>query len=52
MPIVIAFVMSILNPDYLQVLFTDPIGRGLLGGAFVGMILAVIQMKKIVTIRV
>ena len=52
MPIVVAGGLSIVNPDYLPVLFTDPIGRVLLIVAIVNMGLAIVQIKKIVTIKV
>jgi tight adherence protein B len=52
LPIVVAAALSVVNPEYLPVLVFDPVGRMLLIGALFNMGLAVLYMKKIVTIKV
>jgi tight adherence protein B len=52
LPFVVAFLISILNPGFLRVLYTDPAGIKLMGGAFVMMALGVVWMRKIIRIHV
>ncbi|BCF98007.1 hypothetical protein PPGU19_025760 [Paraburkholderia sp. PGU19] len=52
LPFVVAFLISILNPGFLRVLYTDPTGIKLIGGAFVMMVLGVVWMRKIIRIHV
>lgn len=52
LPPVLFIVMYKLNPDYTIVLFTDPIGQWLLGGAVVLQLLGAIVIKKIISIKV
>jgi hypothetical protein len=40
------------NPKYLGVLFTDPIGRGMMGVAAVIMSIGALVIKKMIHIRV
>jgi tight adherence protein B len=52
LPIGLAVAMRMLNPDYLNVLFEDSLGRILLGGSVVMMIGGFFWMQKIVKIEV
>jgi tight adherence protein B len=52
LPFFIAFAISIMNPKYLGVLFSDPIGRGMVGFAAVIMIIGALTIKKMIHIKV
>jgi tight adherence protein B len=52
LPPVLFVVMYRLNPDYTMVLFRDPIGQWLLGGAVIMQLLGAFVIKKIVSIKV
>ena len=52
LPFVLAFVIHAINPGFLSVLFTDPVGPMLIGGALVMMVLGIIWMRRIIRIRV
>lgn len=52
LPFVTAGMINLVNPDFMKVLWTDPIGPKLLTGAFVMMTLGGLWMRKIVRIRV
>ena len=52
LPPVLFIVMYRLNPEYTMVLFTDPIGQWLLGGAVVLQLVGAIVIKKIISIKV
>ena len=41
-----------LNPDYVMVLFTDPMGKKMLAGAVVMQVLGALVIRKIVNIKV
>ena len=41
-----------LNPDYVIVLFTDPMGKKMLAGAIVLQVLGALVIRKIVNIKV
>ena len=45
-------VMFRVNPDYVMVLFTDPIGKVLMAGAVIMQLLGAFVIKKIITIKV
>jgi tight adherence protein B len=51
-PFFLGFVLSIINPDYINTLFEDPIGIVLVIFACVMMALGILMMKKMVSIRV
>ena len=51
-PFFLGFVLSIINPDYINTLFQDPIGIVLVIFACVMMALGILMMKKMVAIRV
>ncbi|HXH13863.1 MAG TPA: type II secretion system F family protein [Alphaproteobacteria bacterium] len=52
LPFFLALAISVLNPKYLSVLFTDPIGKGMVGIAAVIMVIGAIAVKKMIHIRV
>ena len=52
LPFVIALVLHFLNPDYLNVLLTEPAGRIMAGTVVIMMISGALVMKKIITIEV
>jgi tight adherence protein B len=51
-PFFLGFVLSIINPDYINTLFEDPIGIFLVIFACVMMAFGILMMKKMVAIRV
>ncbi len=52
LPFLVGFMIYLLNPSYIMVLFTDPIGHALLVFAGVMMVLGIIAMKNMVEIKV
>ncbi|WP_341319189.1 type II secretion system F family protein [Paraburkholderia sp. IMGN_8] len=52
LPFVIALLISIVNPNFLRVLWTDPAGLKLIGAALVMMMTGVVWMRKIIRIHV
>ena len=52
LPFFLAFAISILNPDYLKVLFTDPVGKGMLAATAFMMVVGAIAIKKMIRIKV
>lgn len=52
LPIILAAVMFILNPEYIMTLFTSEIGKLLLLAAIFGELLGILLIKKIVNIEV
>jgi tight adherence protein B len=52
LPVVLFMVAYKLNPDYLTVLFTDPMGKRMLIGAVILQIIGALVIRKIVNIRV
>lgn len=52
LPIMMALVLRSLNPDYINPLFTDPMGQHMLIGAIIAQILGAICIWKIVSIKV
>ncbi|EUC14347.1 type II secretion system F family protein [Paraburkholderia hospita] len=52
LPFVVAFVISIINPGFLRILWTDPAGIKLVGAALVMMVFGVIWMRKVIRIHV
>ncbi len=51
-PFALFAVMSLTSPGYLPVLLVDPLGRKLIGGAFVLMLLGILWMRKLIRIEV
>jgi tight adherence protein B len=52
LPFVLALALSVVSPKYLEVLFTDPIGRWMVGMAAVIMVIGTLVIKKMIHIRV
>ena len=52
LPFVVGFMIHLVNPGFLDVLFTDPIGPALIGGALTLMVVGVFVMSRIIKIRV
>lgn len=52
LPFVVGGAMQLINPGYLALLFSDPSGPGLIGGALVMMAVGCILMWRIINIRV
>jgi tight adherence protein B len=52
LPIIMAIVFTILVPEYMATLITDPMGKVLIGAAIVLQILGFIAIKRIVAIKV
>jgi len=52
LPFGVAVVINIVNPNFMDVLWTDPMGLRMVGGALVLMALAVWWMRMIIRIRV
>ena len=52
LPFLVASALIFLNPDYLKILITDPIGNLMVGFAGLMMVLGVLVMKKMVAIKV
>ena len=51
MPFVMAVLMTLVNPDYMQILFTHPIGKIVLGTAFASQLFGIMLIRKIVDIK-
>ena len=52
LPIVVGLLLYKMNPDYISILFTDPMGKNMIMAACFMMITGALVMKKMVTIRV
>ena len=52
LPFALALVINLVNPEFMKVLWTDPMGLKMVGGALVLMALGVLWMRKIIRIRV
>ena len=52
LPFGAALMIQLTNPQFLEVLYTDPAGRKMLAGAGVMMVLGILAMRKIIRIRV
>lgn len=52
LPIVLFATVYHLNPEYVMLLFTDPLGRKMLGAATVLQVLGAVSIKKIVDIKI
>jgi tight adherence protein B len=49
LPLIVMLIVYISSPDYISVLFTDPLGRMLLAGCAVWMFIGVMSMKKMIS---
>lgn len=52
LPFGAALMIQLVNPKFLEVLYTDPAGRKMIAGAITMMIFGVLVMRKIIRIRV
>jgi tight adherence protein B len=52
LPLVLGFLLYLINPEYLGLLFTDPIGQNLATVGAVLMVMGAFIMKRMVTIKV
>ncbi|MBN1588988.1 MAG: type II secretion system F family protein [Pirellulales bacterium] len=52
LPVALFLVVYQMNPDYVSVLFTDPLGKKMLAGAIVMQIFGALVIRKIVNIKV
>lgn len=52
LPFAVALLLNIANPGFLSVLWTDPVGPKIVGGALGLMVVGIIAMSRIVKIRV
>lgn len=52
LPVLLFFVVLYLNPEYVMVLFTDPMGKKMLMGGIIMQILGALVIRKIVNIEV
>lgn len=52
LPFGTAFVINLINPGFIAVLWTDPAGQRLMGGAAIMIIIGLIWMRKIIRIHV
>lgn len=52
LPFVLAFMIYMINPDFLSVLWTDPTGYMLIGAALTMMVIGIFVMSRIIKIRV
>jgi tight adherence protein B len=51
LPILVGLVISVINPGYMQILFHEFVGRGLLAGAATMQLIGFLWIRKIVDIR-
>jgi tight adherence protein B len=52
LPLGLGLVMFVINPDYMGLLFSDLLGRIMLGLGILGMLVGFLWMKKIITIEI
>jgi tight adherence protein B len=52
MPFAIAFVIYLINPDYMSLLFTEPLGRMLIAANLVLMAIGTLCIRKMVNFRI
>ena len=52
LPFGVALVVNLVNPKFMQVLWTDPAGLRVVGGALLLMVLGILWMRSIIRIRV
>lgn len=51
LPILVGLVITIINPDYMKMLFHEPVGQGMLAGAGMLQLFGFIWIRKIVDVR-
>jgi tight adherence protein B len=52
LPFGTAFLINVVNPKFMDVLFTDPLGKTMLVGSLFSMLLGILWMRKIIQIRI
>lgn len=52
LPFAVALVVNLVNPKFMSVLWTDPVGLKVVGGAMLLMVFGMLWMRKIIRIRV
>jgi tight adherence protein B len=52
LPFIVGTLMMVMNPSFMQVLWQDPVGLKLIGGALASMAVGVVWMSRIVALRV
>jgi tight adherence protein B len=52
LPFLVGTVMMLINPSFMQVLWQDPVGVKLIGGALASMVVGVFWMSRVVALRV
>ena len=52
LPVALFVALYFLNPDYVMLLFTDPMGKKMLAGGVVLQVLGALVIRKIVNIKV
>lgn len=52
LPVCIGGILYIINPEYIKVLFTHPLGQAMLAGGLVSQVIGVIFIRKIIAIEV
>ncbi len=52
LPFFVGIAMTILSPDYIKILVTDPLGKLFISTAFFLMVVGIVAMKKIISIKV
>lgn len=52
MPFLIMAIISVIDPDYISLLFTDPLGKKILVGGAIWMMLGVLIMRKMVSFQI
>ena len=51
LPILVGFLISVINPDYMQTLYQEPLGQALLGGAALLQLMGFLWIRRIVDVR-
>ena len=52
LPFALALMINFLNPGYLAVLFTDPVGKGMVTYASIAMVMGALVIRKMIKIKV
>ena len=52
LPVVLFFVVYALNPEYVMLLFTEPMGKKMLAGAIVMQVLGAVVIRRIINIKI
>ncbi|SDF21730.1 type II secretion system F family protein [Sporomusa acidovorans] len=52
LPIALLFALKVINPGYIDLLFTHPFGQTMLGAAVLGQIMGIVVIQKIVNIEI